>query len=115
DVVTQQFEIGAVDLVKTVLASERDIYIIGKYETTHKNLGNLSTSCKHDLRLDEEIDVYYRLCRWVETEISIYLRTSSFKEGLSCASQIQSARWLQACIQRPGSDPHYALSQPTNT
>ncbi|XP_058749016.1 SNF2 domain-containing protein CLASSY 3-like [Vicia villosa] len=43
--------------------------MIGKYETTHENLGNPSTRCEHDLRLDEEIGVYCRLCRWVETEI----------------------------------------------
>ncbi|CAI8612568.1 unnamed protein product [Vicia faba] len=43
--------------------------MIGKYETSHENLGNPSTSCEHDLRLDEEIGVYCRLCRWVETEI----------------------------------------------
>ncbi|KAL5057776.1 hypothetical protein RYX36_029380 [Vicia faba] len=43
--------------------------MIEKFETTHDNLGNPSTSCKHDLRLDEEIGVYCRLCRWVKTEI----------------------------------------------
>ncbi|KAI5430493.1 hypothetical protein KIW84_034904 [Lathyrus oleraceus] len=43
--------------------------MIGKYETSHKNIRNPSISCEHDLRLNEEIGVCCRLCHWVKTEI----------------------------------------------
>jgi DNA repair and recombination RAD54-like protein len=42
---------------------------LGTNEVKQENMGNPSTLCEHDTRLDDEIGVYCRWCGVVITEI----------------------------------------------